>query len=208
MVRIIILINIAVFAAWQFGSESTVEFLNQNFLISLESLREGRYWTLITSVFSHNWLIHLLVNMFVLNSFGPILHRVLGPKRFIVFYLGAGIISSLSHSLVSGYLMGRPEMRALGASGSIAGLILLFSLMFPKERILLFAIIPMPALVGALAFVGLDVWGLIAQVEGGGLPIGHGAHLGGSLTGAIYYFAYIRPRWLRSPLRHILEREP
>ena len=40
-------------------------------------------------------------------------------------------------------------------------------------------IVPVPALAGVLAFVGLDLWGLIAQGRGGGLPIGHGAHLGG-----------------------------
>ena len=43
-------------------------------------------------------------------------------------------------------------------------------------------------MVGAILFVGLDVWGVIAQAGGGGLPIGHGAHLGGALAGLIYYF--------------------
>jgi membrane associated rhomboid family serine protease len=49
-------------------------------------------------------------------------------------------------------------------------------------------------MVGALAFIGLDVWGLIAQAEGGGLPIGHGAHLGGAFTGILYYFLFLRGR--------------
>ncbi len=54
--------------------------------------------------------------------------------------------------------------------------------------------IPVPALVGALLFVGLDVWGLVAQSAGGGLPIGHGAHLGGAACGALFYFTYLRQR--------------
>ena len=58
---------------------------------------------------------------------------------------------------------------------------------------LLLGIIPMPALVGVAVFVGLDIIGLIAQTEGSGLPIGHGAHLGGALTGALYYLLVIRP---------------
>ena len=73
----------------------------------------------------------------------------------------------------------------------------MFALLFPRARILLFGIIPMPALVGALLFVGLDVVGLIAQTEGGGLPIGHGAHLGGAATGVLYYFLVIRALGLR-----------
>jgi membrane associated rhomboid family serine protease len=91
--------------------------------------------------------------------------------------------------------MDDPAMAAVGASGAIAGLLIVFGLMFPRERVLLFFVIPLPALWGALAFVGLDLWGLFAQSRGGGLPIGHGAHLGGALTGAVFYFGYLRRRW-------------
>lgn len=91
-------------------------------------------------------------------------------------------------------LLSEPSLPALGASGAIAGLILVFSLVFPKEKILLFGLVPIPALWGALAFVGLDIWGLVAQTKGGGLPIGHGAHLGGALSGFLYFRFYLRPR--------------
>jgi membrane associated rhomboid family serine protease len=64
--------------------------------------------------------------------------------------------------------------------------------MYPRAGILLFFVLPVPALIGALIFVGLDVVGLIAQSEGGGLPIGHGAHLGGAATGALYYLLVVR----------------
>jgi membrane associated rhomboid family serine protease len=108
------------------------------------------------------------------------------------FYWGAGIVASLSHAFVSNYFMGAPNLSALGASGSVAGIILLFSLLYPKEKILLLGIIPMPAFFGAALFVGLDIWGLMAQVGGKGLPIGHGAHLGGAFSGLVYYFLFIR----------------
>jgi membrane associated rhomboid family serine protease len=73
----------------------------------------------------------------------------------------------------------------------------LFALLYPREKLLLFGIIPLPAMFGALAFVGLDVWGVVAQAQGGGLPIGHGAHLGGALTGLLYYLFVLRPRLKR-----------
>ena len=84
---------------------------------------------------------------------------------------------------------------ALGASGAVSGLLLAYALHFPRSKILLFGIVPVPALVGVLGFVGIDLWGLFAQTRGGGLPIGHGAHLGGALAGALMYFFYLRERY-------------
>jgi len=66
--------------------------------------------------------------------------------------------------------------------------------LFPKERLLFFFLIPLPAMIAALIFVGLDLWGLSAQAHGGGLPIGHGAHLGGAFAGILYYFLFLRRR--------------
>lgn len=169
-------------------------WMEQNFLVSWDGLRDGRYWTLWTSAFSHNLLFHILINMFVLNSFGSLLEQVLGSWTFLKFYFLAAAISSLTHGVVSAFVLSQPELPALGASGAVAGLVLLFSFMFPREKILIFGFIPIPALWGALVFVGLDLWGLFAQAEGGGLPIGHGAHLGGAFTGILFYFFSVRRR--------------
>lgn len=190
----IIGINVLVFAAWHFAkTEEQQIFMISNFLVSWAHLEDGRYWTLLTSAFSHNQLWHLLLNMFVLQSFGTILEQVLGTRRFLPFYLIAGIISSFSHCVVSNFIMHQPGLPALGASGAISGLILVFAFLFPKEKIMIFGLIPVPAIIGGLFFIGLDLWGLSAQASGGGLPIGHGAHLGGAFTGIIYYLIFLRP---------------
>lgn len=193
-VPIIIGINLIVFWMWNSNGTSTA-FMIDNFTISWTGLTLGHYWTLLTSVFSHNWIWHLAINMFVLYSFGGFLEKVLGTAAFVRFYLVAGILSSLCHSVVSNYFLHQPDLPALGASGAIAGLVLVFALLFPSQKIYLMAILPLPALIGALAFVGLDLWGLMAQHGGGGLPIGHGAHLGGAATGALYYFLFLRKRF-------------
>jgi membrane associated rhomboid family serine protease len=192
IIPIIILLNVLVFICWQIPDYQ--DFMLENFTVSWTLLEQGRYWTLLTSVFSHNMLMHILINMLVLQSFGTIMAAVLGARRFLTFYLVAGAVASFSHAFVSAFIVGNPDIPAVGASGAIAGLVLVFSLMFPREKILLFFVIPLPAMVGALAFIGLDVWGLIAQAEGGGLPIGHGAHLGGAFTGILYYFLFLRGR--------------
>lgn len=201
VVGVLLVINLLVFMCWEFAGEAGLEFMIDNFLVSWTGLAEGRIWILLTSVFSHNMLLHILMNMFVLTSFGPIVEQTLGSMRFLRFYLVAGIISSFAHAAVSAWIIGDPSIPALGASGAIAGMILLFCLFYPREKILLFAFIPVPAFVGAALFVGLDIWGLVAQAEGGGLPIGHGAHLGGAFTGICYYL------YLRAKLRKAIARQ-
>ncbi len=190
-IPVLLIINLVVFYFW--GRD--FRFMSTHFLVSWEGLLQGRYWTLLTSVFSHNLFIHFLLNMMVLRSFGGLVESILGVPRFLFFYLGAGIFSSLCHCLVSAFLLHEPALPALGASGALSGLILLFSFLYPREKLLLFWIIPMPAMFGAVLFVGLDLWGLSAQAQGGGLPIGHGAHLGGALFGVLYYFLYWRGRF-------------
>lgn len=194
----IIALNVAVFVCWHLLDRSDTGFMAQNFLVSWDGLLQGRLWTLLTSVFSHFTMLHIFLNMFVLRSFGSIMEQVLGRGRFLSFYLVAGIFSSFCHCVVSTFYLQAPWLPALGASGAISGLVLVFSLMFPKERILIFGLVPVPALFGALAFVGLDLWGLFAQKQGGGLPIGHGAHLGGAFAGLVFYFGYLRKKMNRA----------
>lgn len=180
----IIKLNLAVFILWLFFDP---RFMYLNFLVSWHGVLEGRLWTLVTSVFSHNYLFHLFINMFAFYGFGMAVESELGTRRFIFFYLASGVTASLGHCLVSNYLLHQPALPALGASGAVAAVILYFSLRFPRERILLLGLIPLPAISAAFLFIGLDVWGLIAQTQGGQLPIGHGAHLGGAFFGLCYF---------------------
>lgn len=189
VVRAILAINVVVFFLWATQMPSS-SFLTENFLVSWDHLTEGRVWVLLTSVFSHNLMFHLLVNVIVLLSFGRPMELLMGRGRFLRFFLLAGLVASLAHALTSQFLLDRPELSALGASGALAGVLMLFSFSFPKAKVLLFFFIPLPAIVAALAFIAIDVWGLIAQIGGGTLPIGHGAHLGGGLVGIAYHLLH------------------
>lgn len=166
--------------------------MTDHFLVSWTALKDGRYWTLLTSAFSHYLLLHLFINMYVFMGFGTAVEMALGTWPFVKFYLVAGVLSSLCHVLLSTFFLGQPDMGALGASGAVSGVIVVFSLLFPQEKVFLFGLIPMPAIWGALLAVGLDLWGLIAQKTAYSLPIGFGAHLGGALTGLLYYLLFLR----------------
>lgn len=201
-VQVIIAINVLVFLVWQAARfDETIEaVMAGNFLVSTAHLLHGHVWTLVTSAFSHIELWHIALNMFVLWSFGTVLEKLWGTRVFVVFYLVAAVVASASHCFVSTVLMGDSGQAALGASGAVSGLLIAFALLFPKNRILVFGIIPVPALVGALAFVAIDLWGLFAQTQGGGIGIGHGAHLGGALCGFLFWALYLRTRF--QPQRH------
>jgi membrane associated rhomboid family serine protease len=194
LVPLIIVLNVIIFLAWHWPAFGWGPLLEAYFLVSFAGLQEGRYASLLGSVFSHQGLVHLFVNMFVLNSFGRLLEMVLGARAFLSFYLLAGVVASATHCLVSAYVLHEPGLPALGASGAIAGLVVVFSLLFPREKLLLFGFIPVPAFLGIFLVVGLDVWGLVAQARGGGLPIGYGAHLGGAAAGFVYFFLFLRGR--------------
>lgn len=186
-VQIILLVNILVFVMWITATDAESQrFMFNNFLVSWTGIEQGRWWTLLTTVFSHNMFLHIFINMYVLMSFGSFLEKQMGTASFLKLYFIAGLLASWAHVLSSKFLIGQPDLPALGASGAVAGVIACFSVMFPQAKILLLGIIPMPALFGVLVFVGLDLWGLVAQAQGHGLPIGHGAHLGGAFTGVLF----------------------
>ncbi len=186
-VNVIVGLNVVVWLAWKHGHHLQVgipELLLDNFLVSLSSLEEGRWWTLLTSAFSHAMGLHLMVNMIVLKSFGQPLEQAWGSRRFVGFYLCAAVASSAAHASLSYF--GWEDIPALGASGAIAGVLMCFAFLYPQRLLLFFMVVPVPAWLAVTAFVGLDIWGLIEQRSGGGLPIGHGAHLGGALFGLLW----------------------
>ena len=193
---VIVGLNAVVFVTWLVAARGSElwSLLAVNFMVSTNRLEHGLWWTLLTAAFSHQELWHFLLNMVVLWSFASVLERLLGSRLFTVFYLVSAVVSSASHCLVSSFLLGDDRIAALGASGAVSAVLIAFALAFPTNRILLFGIVPIPALVGAGLFVAIDLWGLFAQTRGAALPIGHGAHLGGALAGAVLWVLVLRGR--------------
>ncbi|KAI9331839.1 hypothetical protein BDR26DRAFT_869785 [Obelidium mucronatum] len=108
---LIIGINTVVFVMWQVayaesqqGNNAMLIFMRENFMSNWESLEAGRWWTTISCAFSHSMLLHFGLNMFVLHSFGRIVMGILGPNRFLMFYLTAGAFSSTVHLIYTRYI--------------------------------------------------------------------------------------------------------
>ena len=128
--------------------------------------------------FSHGGLVHLLFNMLALFSFGDGVLRALGPGRFLLIYVVAGLGSDL---VVFALRKDDPTYKCLGASGSVFGIMTAAVVLDPTTSIVMFLVpIPIP---GPLFLVGYGVISviLIAQKRRDG--ISHEGHLGGALLG-------------------------
>ena len=158
-----------------------------------------RPWTayqLLTYGFLHsqNDVAHILINMLVLFMFGREVEARYGKREFVLFYLlgivAAGLVWSLSEYAVN---VSDPDFAALrqagnvptaiGASGALAGLVVLFAFNWPHRQVLLFFLIPVPMWVAAALGILFDVKGAMSRSGN----IAFTCHLGGALYGLAYY---------------------
>jgi membrane associated rhomboid family serine protease len=151
-----------------------------------QALRVPPLLTLLTSMFIHGSLFHLLGNMLYLWIFGNNVEDVLGSLRFIVFYIACGLAAGLTQVAAT------PGSRLpmIGASGAIAGVLGAYWALFPRARVLTLVflfIVPIPAA------VVLGFW-FVAQLLNIGLGGGVAwfAHIGGFLAGIGLVLAEVR----------------
>jgi membrane associated rhomboid family serine protease len=150
-----------------------------------------RPWTIVTCIFAHGGLLHLLFNCIVLLSFGPILEARIGSKSFLYLFFGAGILASLGQLLFTA-----PEAVLLGASGAILGVLGTLTVLAPRLPVLLFFIIPLKLWMATRGFGIISVLLVIFEVGG---SIANVAHLVGLVLGLLYGY------WLKRKERKIQE---
>jgi len=170
-------------------------------------------WQLVTYMFQHGGLMHLLFNMLALWMFGVDLERLWGTRFFTRYYFVAGMGAGLTTILVSLLPFGFAEplyvTLTVGASGAIYGLLLAYALTWPNHTIY-YIVFPIPAkyfvlIVGAIAF--------FSSVGGSQSGVAHITHLGGIAAGYLYLVARrgalasgIRSQFLRWRLNRLRKR--
>jgi len=142
----IVIINVIMFFLQILIGES---FTNAFLLLSAEAFQ--RPWILVTSMFLHGGVAHLIFNMYVLLMFGPIIEQRIGPKRFLFIYFTAGIMASI----VSTFFY----PAALGASGAIFGILGCLAILRPKMRVYV-GYVPMPMIIAAVVWAAGDLLGM------------------------------------------------
>lgn len=139
------------------------------------------FYRFITSGFIHADTMHLLFNMFTLYFFGNLIERILGGPQYLLFYVLALMLSS-----VSTYIKYKDkwQYRSLGASGAVAAVVFAFIYLAPWQSIYFFALLPIPAILYGVAYLAYCVYMSKRDVTG---TMNHDAHLYGSLFGWLYF---------------------
>ena len=170
-----------------------------------------KLWQIISYMFMHGNLMHILFNMLALYFFGPILEYSVGPKRFLSLYFICGIgaiilqwiVQAIQvHGITGGFVIAHPELDSsymafgqvaqqlyniyntpiVGASGAIFGLLVAFAMLYPNmEMMILFLPIPIKAKYIVPGYILIEIWLGVGQY--GGDNVAHFAHLGGALFG-------------------------
>lgn len=134
-----------------------------------------------------NWL-HFLINMWTLWIFADNIEDVMGPLRFTAFYLLCGIVAAATHLA----LHPQSTQPMVGASGSIAGIMGAYFLLYPHAKVLtLIPIFFLPLFIDVPAVLYLGLW-FVSQFFSGVFTIGQGeggvafwAHAGGFGAGML-----------------------
>ena len=140
-----------------------------------------RPWTILTYMFLHGSPGHIFFNMLALFFFGPRVEQRIGSQRFIQMYLWSGIAGALL-SFVFAF-----NSAILGASGATFGVMLSFAHFWPRERIMIWGVIPIEARVLVVVTTMFALYSGLGGSQGG---VADFAHLGG------YAGAWIYLRWL------------
>jgi membrane associated rhomboid family serine protease len=218
--RLLLAINSLVFAVYVLSSQgiffqsSLAGYFETHFIMVPNDILHGQMlYTLLTSMFMHATLLHLLGNMLFLYVFGDNVEAVFGHVSYLVFYLAAGLAAALAFiaalvyapaisSIFGVTVPSDLTVSVLGASGAISGVLGAYLVLFPKARILtffFFVIIPLPAIL-FLGFWFVLQWLLgFYDVASG---VAYFAHIGGFIAGMILalVFGLKRKKALRTRL--------
>jgi Uncharacterized membrane protein (homolog of Drosophila rhomboid) len=134
-------------------------------------------WTLVTYMFLHTGLIHLLFNMLVLYFFGTALERRVGNKQLLGIFFTAGILSAIGYTFLSRPIFNISPSSMIGASGAIYGVFAALAILEPDMRVYVY-FVPMKLKYALVLFALFD----FLMVNSSDM-IAHTAHLSGLFVG-------------------------
>jgi membrane associated rhomboid family serine protease len=144
----------------------------------------SRPWTVLTAMFVHASIWHIVGNMITLYFFGMALYHLIGQNRFLLLYFVGGIVGNLLY-----VLLGAPMSIVVGASGAIFAVAGALAVIVPRLQVRVYFIIPMPLWAVVVVFFGL--WSIPGFMTTG---IAWQAHLGGIVTGLVAGYFFRRRR--------------
>ena len=184
---ILIAVNVAVFLLTSLSSKLE-GLLSMNVVMVIGY---HCWWQPLTYMFTHANFQHLLFNMLGLLFFGLPVERAVGSKEFLLLYFFCGIMDGLL-SLALYYLLGAYRVFLLGASGAVYSLLLAYAVIFPRSRIFVFGLIPLPAPVMVALYAAVEFFSQFTASN-----TAHFTHL----TGFVLAWIYLRVRMGVNPIK-------
>lgn len=178
------IIIIAITVLVSFVAFNNEELMEKLLFYPAKMTTPTEYYRFITSGLVHADFMHLLFNMYVLYVFGEQVEYVysaymgkafLFPMMYVLALIAAGLPSFAKHKNNYYY-------RALGASGAVAAVLFSFVYYAPWSVLYLFGIVPIPAIIGAVAYLAYSAY----AAKRGNDNVGHDAHF----YGAVFGFAF------------------
>lgn len=201
IVNFIIIINCILFIPWVLNYVTHNEMLlfyerlfgalNIGFTdIRIPSIDNGFQfgYQLLTSMFLHGNLAHLVLNMYALYAFGKPLEKRWGNGHFLAFYLIVGILANVASYLFFS-LTGAGRVSLIGASGAVYGVLLAFGAYYPEVKVLLFFVIPLKIKWMVPLFAAFE---LLIEITGNAGGVAHITHLFGFVFAFIYCLIVFR----------------
>ena len=205
----LVLVNVAVFLAECAISSRPMalkpdnELCYQYLALSLNGLKHGYVWQLVTYQFMHASFQHILFNCWGLYVFGRVIEELLGARNFLIIMLSSGIVGGLFQSLSSllwPQLFGDEMAATVGASAGLFGLVAAFATLLPEhELFLLLPPVRLRAKTLLMVSAGLALAGILfpdffSRLMGGN--VANAAHLGGMFAGLLYVRVIVQGRGL------------
>ena len=176
-IKAIIIANVAMFLITYIAPAVQVPLW-----LNPQSVVHGQIWRLVSYMFLHDGVFHVLFNMLFLWMFGVELERMWGTRYFVKYYFITGIAAAVTTILVSFIpffgLQALYFSRTVGASGAIVAVLLAYGLYFPHREIFVYGIFPIKAKYLLL------ILGVISLFSGGN--VAHATHIGGAIAGYFY----------------------
>jgi membrane associated rhomboid family serine protease len=150
-----------------------------------------------TYMFLHGGWWHLIMNMWMLWIFADNIEDVMGPGRFLAFYLLCGLAALALHM----FFNMTATTPIIGASGAVAGVMGAYVLLYPRGKVLTFIpIIIIPYFINIPAWLFLGFWflsqifsGLFEQMGAPVQGIAWWAHVGGFVAGMVLVRLFMKP---------------
>jgi membrane associated rhomboid family serine protease len=193
-VKLILILTVGVFLL-----QLSIPGLTEAGSVSVADLVHLEVWRLVTYMFLHGSIDHILINMFMFWMLGAVLERQMGARNFLYLYFAAGVAGGLCEAgfnLAMFYQSGQQvflTIPAVGASAGVMGILMAFAVLNPRAKFLLFFLVPVEAWWVALGYAALETWPIVNDLflNPSGVwtdNVAHAAHFGGMVVG----FGWIR----------------